>query len=237
MGRLCTDMTGITVGALKVLGRVPSPDNTKAAKWLCRCTKCGKESVSPRSSIKKNKGSCKHCRGHNRTYDKIEVGCMVCGTSMLTDSRNPLRLCSSECKKEHARNKVSAVRRASVAGTVRQLLAQAKSRAKKRNLEYNLDSSWALAWLEKHEYKCPYTGVELTASKKDGSGLRGSATSTVSIDRIDSTKGYTKDNVEFVSYYANVAKHKFSKEEFITMCKSVLEHAGFSVRAKEGRRL
>jgi hypothetical protein len=44
-----------------------------------------------------------------------------------------------------------------------------------------------------------------------------------SLDRIDNTKGYTKDNVHFVSYMSNLAKNKFDEScviEFIKAIKS-----------------
>ena len=44
---------------------------------------------------------------------------------------------------------------------------------------------------------------------------------TASIDRIDSSKGYTIDNVQFVLKYINMMKYTLSQVEFIEMCKKV----------------
>lgn len=39
-----------------------------------------------------------------------------------------------------------------------------------------------------------------------------------SLDRIDSSKGYTKDNIQFVTMFANYAKNSFTHDEMIQCC-------------------
>ena len=56
---------------------------------------------------------------------------------------------------------------------------------------------------------------------------------TASIDRIDSTKGYTKDNCWIVTCIVNASKNAYYVEDVIEMCKNVLTHNGYSV-VKEG---
>jgi hypothetical protein len=58
---------------------------------------------------------------------------------------------------------------------------------------------------------CPYSNIKLTLSThttKDPIFYK-----RASLDRIDSSKPYTKDNVEFVSLAINYMKNKFSKQE------------------------
>jgi len=43
----------------------------------------------------------------------------------------------------------------------------------------------------------------------------GRVNTNVSIDRIDSTKGYSKDNVQLVCMAANQMKNDLSMEEFV----------------------
>lgn len=47
---------------------------------------------------------------------------------------------------------------------------------------------------------------------------------TFSIDRIDSSKGYTHDNVQWVGVSVNTAKSNLIDEDFIDMCVAVANH-------------
>lgn len=68
--------------------------------------------------------------------------------------------------------------------------------------------------------RCALTGLFLTfpTSSKD-------KTYTASLDRIDSTLGYTKGNVQWVHKHVNIMKNKFDNEYFINICKLVTEGA------------
>jgi len=68
---------------------------------------------------------------------------------------------------------------------------------------------------------CPLTGWHMVKPLtwiKRGS----SAFNRASVDRIDSSKGYTRDNIRFVALMANHAKNKFSDAELIEFCKAVV---------------
>lgn len=43
-----------------------------------------------------------------------------------------------------------------------------------------------------------------------------------SLDRIDHTKGYTKQNVRFVCYMFNIARNNFSDKDVLEFCKKVM---------------
>ena len=45
-----------------------------------------------------------------------------------------------------------------------------------------------------------------------------------SVDRIDSSKGYIKGNVQFVAKCVNIAKSDLPQDEFIAMCKAVVDY-------------
>lgn len=67
---------------------------------------------------------------------------------------------------------------------------------------------------------CPYTGVELILSNKVGDNIICHA----SLDRIDSSKGYEKDNIHFISVMANFAKHTYSHETMLEFCQTIANH-------------
>jgi len=66
------------------------------------------------------------------------------------------------------------------------------------------------------EHVCALSGAPIGWSEK---GL----TATVSIDRIDSSEGYLKDNVQLLHKDINMMKQVFSQEYFISMCKAVAD--------------
>lgn len=84
------------------------------------------------------------------------------------------------------------------------LLATAKYRAKKKNLEFNL----SLEDIKIPEV-CPVLGIKL----KKNTGGRLPSDYSPSVDRIDNEKGYTKDNIRIISFRANTIKGYATKEE------------------------
>lgn len=99
------------------------------------------------------------------------------------------------------------------ANSQKHLWSSAKYRATKKGLEFNLDVSDII--IPKF---CPYLETELTSDK-----LRGHLDTHMSVDRIDSSKGYIKGNIEIISYKANAMKQDATKEQLITFAKNILQ--------------
>lgn len=91
------------------------------------------------------------------------------------------------------------------------LLKQAKKRAKDRNLEFNLTLEDIVI-----PEVCPIMGEPLQYVPDGYSDY------SPSLDRIDSSKGYTKDNIQVISSIANRMKWNATREQLITFCKGVL---------------
>lgn len=47
---------------------------------------------------------------------------------------------------------------------------------------------------------------------------------TASLDRIDSTKGYTEYNIQWVHKLINIAKSTLTNNQFISMCMDICEN-------------
>jgi hypothetical protein len=73
---------------------------------------------------------------------------------------------------------------------------------------------------EKQNGICPYTGLKLEGNTSTHHKAKISPYKA-SVDRIDSSKGYEVDNIEFISLMAQYAKNRFAKEELIEFCKQV----------------
>ena len=46
----------------------------------------------------------------------------------------------------------------------------------------------------------------------------------MSIDRIDISNGYTKENIRLLSLWANIARYTSTDEQFKANCKPIIEH-------------
>lgn len=66
---------------------------------------------------------------------------------------------------------------------------------------------------------CPILGIELQVNH----GLNGGRSNSPSIDRKDSTKGYTKENVWVISQLANQMKSNATPEQLVTFARWVLK--------------
>lgn len=53
------------------------------------------------------------------------------------------------------------------------------------------------------------------------SGIKFDKDNIFSLDRIDSSKGYIKNNVQFVIIEINIMKNNFLESEFIEYCKKI----------------
>ena len=86
--------------------------------------------------------------------------------------------------------------RAKPAGRAPVLLSSCRGRARRKGLEFDLTKEWLVPLLER---PCPLTGIEFDF-EGGPRNLR-----TPSVDRIDSSKGYTKDNCRVILWALNAA--------------------------------
>lgn len=89
--------------------------------------------------------------------------------------------------------------------------------AKERKIEFNISQEDIWNLFLKQNKKCALTGIEL----KFATCLKDEKEQTASIDRIDSKKGYTIDNIQIVYKIINIIKNNLSQEDFIKLCNLV----------------
>lgn len=65
---------------------------------------------------------------------------------------------------------------------------------------------------------CPYLGIELSTNIEDCRSIN-----YYTLDRIDSSKGYVKDNVQVISYLANTMKNNSTLKQLITFSENVIK--------------
>ena len=95
--------------------------------------------------------------------------------------------------------------------TVKLMFNQAKVRSKKRGWDFNLDLDELVA---SAPLTCPLLDIELHYGKPTGYHNPAAP----SLDRFDSSKGYTTDNVWIISRRANLIKNDATIQELSLMC-------------------
>ena len=94
-----------------------------------------------------------------------------------------------------------------------------KHAIEKRKLIFKISIKNAWELFLQQNRKCALTGMILHFPPRDDEYCR-----TASLDRIDSTKGYVKGNVQWVHKDINKLKSDFPQKEFIELCNKVVAH-------------
>jgi len=113
-----------------------------------------------------------------------------------------------------------------VATITRSMFYNAKYRAAQTGVEFSITLD-DIRQLAKDLTHCPWLDIELRWQCNFGSGVgRGKGKShphSPSLDRIDSSKGYIKDNIVIVSHRANAIKRDATELELIQMGRSIAQ--------------
>jgi hypothetical protein len=96
-------------------------------------------------------------------------------------------------------------------------LYQFKNSAKKRKISVEVDDSYLWKLYENQDKKCALSSLPISFGDYKHKH-------TASLDRIDSSKGYVKGNIQWVHKDINIMKNTFSVEEFRKLCKLVCEN-------------
>ena len=91
----------------------------------------------------------------------------------------------------------------------RMLWSSAKCRADKKGVEFSIKIEDI-----KIPKTCPILGIELVHNPQ-ANGSKGGKENSPSLDRIDNTKGYHKDNIQVISHKANSMKFTADNKELI----------------------
>lgn len=97
-----------------------------------------------------------------------------------------------------------------------------KISAQKRKIKFDITIEQIWNLFIKQEKRCALTGILLkfAKNKKD----RNTGYTTASLDRIDSTKGYTIDNIQWIFKPLQFMKGNKSEESLILLSRLITEH-------------
>lgn len=215
------------------------------------CINCGEQwQVRIRNTKKSNSGRCfcDNCLNSLTKYEKQHIWrinkggyheetrqCINCGNTWVVEVKNnthnsKIKYFCSECNVKLQRKDKDKICRLKVEGfhekekedrrlsykrnIIHNMISNAKERALKKNLDFNLeDNDINIPEL------CPLLQVPFILGEK------GNYEYTPTIDRIDNTKGYTKDNIWVITKKANSMKNSATLDELHTFCTNVLRYS------------
>lgn len=93
-----------------------------------------------------------------------------------------------------------------------------KRNAGDRNLQFTVTIEYLNNLLIKQNHKCILSGLPIKV------GETKAEETTASLDRIDSSKGYIKGNVQWVHKTVNLMKQSLSDTDFISLCEMIVNN-------------
>lgn len=115
---------------------------------------------------------------------------------------------------------------------LRHRFTHCKSRAKKKGFEFDLELQDLHALYDKQGGICALSGQPMTFIIRRGKKREFVRHPTnVSLDRIDPTRGYTRDNIQLVTNVCNHSKMDLPQPVFIEMCIQVADIARAAARS------
>lgn len=183
------DITGQRFGNLEVL-RMEITEKSHGNEWrvICKCHLCGREDYEAKAAWVKD--------GKHSSHTKS------CG-----------------CNKKYFENQTGKnsykFKGHEEMGGV--FLSNAKRRAKKKKLIFDLDIKFLWDLYINQNRKCALSGIDLVFPKSSNCTKSGN----ISLDRISSSLGYTKDNVQWVCKDVNLMKMYLDQKVFLDLCEKI----------------
>ena len=213
------------------------------SEWQCKCI-CGKIGKVLLTNLTQGKSTgCCQCSSHARKYyqDNLIGKVFFKWTVIKYVEVNQRKvngkesgkqfLCRCSCGREKLVTKSSLtqgrdplcdnISHRCVGDINKRFFNTIKGEAVKRELEFNINIEQAWELFIKQDKRCALSGVPI----KLNPGYRTNKESqTASLDRIDSSKGYAIDNVQWVHKDLNIMKQDMPENEFFNWIKTILDH-------------
>lgn len=157
------------------------------------CSQCKEEKLPAEFSL------------NNAAKDGLQYKCRTCDVKYQAQRRDANKDKFATYSREYQRG-----RRQNFNYRLQMLINASKQRAKLNDREHDIDVEDIKA-IYPVDGCCPIFGIKL---EFNGAGFRDSSPS---IDRIDSTKGYTRDNIQVISWKANRIKGAASLQDLEMM--------------------
>ncbi len=199
-----------------------------------KCTRCEDEKSVTEFHLLKNglygrHSNCKTCRSEIRKgsqYDRQESGTKLCpkcdqklDVIQFHSDKTSTNGLQTYCKKCNRINNAKWV--STYDGYITKLYKDLRNNAKRRKIGVHITKDDIMTLYKQQNGLCKYSNKKMTY-KMDPDAKRGNRYLTnVSVDRIDSTKPYTKDNIQLVCGIVNTIKWDLPEEAFLSYCKDI----------------
>ena len=153
----------------------------------------------------------------------------ICYTEGCTEPRHWYRGSARHATycKTCLREKRRATRVSSPRTYARGMWQNAKSRSAKKGIEFAITPDDVLNRLNYCGWRCEVTGMKVAMPEiSQGTSVReahAQKISSPSLDRIDSSRGYTVDNIRITSCGFNLMRATMDDRDLLSMCKLVVE--------------
>lgn len=147
------------------------------------------------------------CRCHNcgKENHRVQTGWLVNGTSTSCGCRR------DQFEKIRGKNSVRFTGYEEMPGSY---WTNIKRSAKSRGILFNIDKKYVWDLFLQQNKQCILSGLNINFGHN-------TLKTTASLDRIDSTKGYIKGNVQWVHKDINKMKWNFEEKYFIDLCEKI----------------
>ena len=97
------------------------------------------------------------------------------------------------------------------------MVNDARWRAKKREIPFDIDAEWVWELWDKQNGRCALSGVHLTHHR----GAQDFCDTNASLDRIRNHEGYTRWNTQLVAFRVNALKSNMDEGQFVWWLKTL----------------
>jgi len=152
--------------------------------------------------------------------------CNTCGEVLSADSEHFYQkkngALSSECRDcfrhRSSRNQKARHHAGGVDYHLSYIARSVRQRSRKTGVKCDIDAEFLKVLLKRQSSLCAISGIPLSFIKGQGH-----IPTNASVDRINSAKGYTKDNVHLVAHQVNTMKSNLSIDQLMDWCELVLK--------------
>ena len=228
-----SQLAGKVIGKLKVIKPL-SERKTGHVVWLCQC-ECGKKVKVPTSNLQGGRKTSCGCLKNSKELTGVKFGKLTalhalperiyryvvwlcrceCGRSIKVKSGSLLFGAVRSCGCMQNRLGSENPRWTGLGEISGKMWGDIRQSAKKRGILFKITITEAWKLFLKQKRKCVLSGLALNMT---------TAGRNASLDRIDSSRGYTVDNIQWVHKDINRMKGCFTQKGFLELCRTISKH-------------